>query len=260
VNKEDIRSLTRISRSLWGDFNRSLAMSEDTLTSVSLLNLSDDRTIERASKVMIERAERNPPSLLSLNHPFFRLAAMERFLLTALHVEKWSYAKISRALVIDRNLIETWAWATRIKYCYQEVDSNLEYPTGPASLGMNCPEFDPSAPWSQRMLDDELGKRERSFLQNHLMACDRCRKTLDLTRRMMFKVEGLIPVKESSLETEEATDHMLEVWKKGEVVMRPITAHPIISVIHFLEEPRVQYILAGLTLFCLYWFTKHHTA
>ena len=107
MNKEDIKSLTRISRSLWGDMDRSVAISEDTLTSVSLLNLTDAGVIERASKVMIERAEKNPPTLLKLNHPFFRMAPIERFLLTALHVEKWSYTRVARTLGIENNQIET---------------------------------------------------------------------------------------------------------------------------------------------------------
>jgi len=256
VNKDDIRSLTRISRSLWGDIDRSVAISEDTLTSVSLLNLTDDGVIERASKVMIERAERNPPTLLRLNHPFFRLAPIERFLLTALHVEKWSYSRVARTLAIEIRMIESWAWATRLKYCFQEMDAPVEYPRGPAQLGPVCPEYNPSSPWTQRLLDDELGKRERLFLQNHLMGCDRCRKALELTKNMFFKVEALIPVKESSLETEYATDRIFDVWKRGESAFRPITTKPRESLARFIENPRVQFILAAFLVFSLYWFTR----
>jgi hypothetical protein len=256
VNKEDIRSLSRISRSLWGDTDRSVAISEDTLTSVSLLNLTDDGVIERASKVMIERAEKNPPTLLKLNHPFFRLAPIERFLLTALHIEKWTYARIARTLGIEINLIETWAWATRLKYCFQEMDAQVEYPRGPASLGPVCPEYNASNPWTQRLLDDELGKRERMFLQSHLMGCDRCRKALELTKNMFFKVEALIPVKESSAEIEYATDRIFDVWKQGESTFRPITTKSSESFVKLLEDPKAQFILAALLVFSLYWFTR----
>ncbi len=256
MNKDDIRSLTRIGRSLWGDLDQSVAISEDTLTSVSLLNLSDDRTIERASKVMIELAERNPPTLLKLNHPFFRLAPIERFLLTTAHIEKWSYDRIARTLGIEKTLLEPWLWSIRLKFCFQETQSGLEYPRAPGTLGPSCPEYNASAPWSQRMMDDELGKRERFFLQNHLMSCDKCRKALELTRKMIFKVESLIPVKESSQELELANDRIFNHWKEGEVTFRPIKLETRQTLIRFLSQPKVQFLLAALAVFCFYWFTR----
>jgi hypothetical protein len=175
LDKDSIKSLTRIGRSLWGDLDRSFAISEDALTTVSLLQLSGERTVERASKVMIERAERNPPRLLALQHPLFLLTAMERFILTALHIEKWSYGRVGRVLNVETSLIETLAWASRLKLCFQELNAEIEYPRAPSTLGPSCPEYNLSSPWTQRMLDDELGKRERLFLQNHLMACEKCR-------------------------------------------------------------------------------------
>lgn len=253
MDKDAIKSLTRISRSLWGDLERSVAMSEDTLTSVSLLQLSDERTLERASKVMIERAERNPPRLLALQHPFYRLAPVERFLLTALHIEKWSYQKIARVLSIETNLIEPWAWAARLKFCYQELEASVEYPRGPTSLGPVCPEYNISAPWTQRLLDDELGKRERLFIQNHVMACDRCRKALDLSRRMFFKIEGVIPVKDAAMETELATNRIYETWKSGESAFRPIKTTLAESLLKFVNQPKIQFTLAGVTAFLFYW-------
>ncbi len=258
MKKDDIRSLTRISRSLWGDVDQSVAISEDTLTSVSLLNLSDDRTIERASKVMIELAERNPPTLLILNHPFYRLAPLERFLLTAAHIEKWSYERLARTLGIEKNLLEPWLWALRLKFCFQETQSDLEYPRAPSSLSPTCPEYNASAPWTQRMMDDELGKRERFFLQNHLMGCDKCRKALELTRKMIFKVESLIPVKESSLELESANERIFNSWIEGEVTFRPIKLDTAKTFISFLSQPKVQFLLAALAVFAFYWFTRGH--
>ena len=256
MDKDTIKSLARISRSLWGDLDRSLAIGEDTLTSVSLLELSEERTLERVSKVMIERAERNPPKLLSLHHPFYRLAPVERFLLTALHIEKWSYEKIGRVLGIQSNLLEPWAWAARLKFCFQELETEIEYPRGPLTLGPSCPEYNLSAPWAQRMLDDELGKRERLFLQNHLMACDSCRKTLDTTRRMFFKIEAVIPVKDAIQEMDTAATRILENWKAGESAFRPIKTTFRESMIRFLEEPKTQIMLACVTAFALYWIKR----
>jgi len=260
VNKEDIRSLTRISRSLWADLDQSVAMSEDTLTSVSLLNLNDDRTIERASKVMIELAERNPPTIFSLNHPFYRLAPIERFLLTAAHIEKWSYERIARTVGIQndqiKTILEPWLWTVRLKFCFQESQTGIEYPRGPGSLGPMCPEYNISNPWTQRMMDDELGKPERFFLQNHLMGCEKCRKSLELTRVMIFKVESLIPVQESSQELETANERIFNCWKEGEVTLRPIKTNTGKTIVDFFSQPKVQLILLALAIFCFYWAHK----
>jgi hypothetical protein len=256
LDKEGIKSLTRISRSLWGDLDRSFAMSEDTLTSVSLLKLTGDRILERASKVMIERAEQNPPRLLSLQHPFYRLTPVERFLLAALHIEKWSYERLARILGIEVSLIETLVWSARLKFCFQELSTiDIEYPRAP-TLGPVCPEYNLSAPWTQRMLDDELGKRERMFLQNHLMACEKCRHCLSTARKMVYKIESLIPVKDAAMEMELATNRIFENWKAGESAFHPMKTTFRESMIRFLNEPKIQITLAGLTLFFFYW-SKH---
>ncbi len=257
MDRNDIRSLTRIGRSLWGDLDQSVAISEDTLTSVSLLNLSDERTIERASKVMIELAERNPPALLKLNHPFFRLAALERFLLTAAHIEKWNYERIARTLGIESRLIEPWLWAVRLKFCFQETQSSgLEYPRGPGSAGPVCPEYNATSPWTQRLLDDELEKRERVFLQNHLIACEKCRKTLDLARKFLFKTESMIPLRESSHELDQACDRVFQSWLDGEATLRPIKIDAKRSILKFIAQPKVQFLLSLLVFICLISFTR----
>ncbi len=254
---ELIRSLTRISRSLYGDLDRSVAISEDTLTSVSLLRLSEERTLERASKVLIERAERNPPRLLALQHPFYRLAPIERFLLATLHIEKWPYEKICRVLNLqDTKLLQSWAWSTRMKFAFQELETDLVYPRGPAKLGHSCPEYNASSPWTQRLLDDELSKQDRLFLQNHLMACTDCRKSLELTRKLFFKIESLIPVKDAHQETENAAARIFENWKAGESAFRPIKTTFAESVVKFMAIPHIQFGLAAFAVFLFYWI-KH---
>jgi hypothetical protein len=248
LEKSTIRSLTRISRSLWGDLEKSIVIGADTLSSVCLLRLDEERTLERASKMMIERAEKSTPRLLALQHPFYRLAPVERFLLTALHVENWNYSKIARTLGIEEKLVEPWAYATRIKLGFQEMDSGLQYPHGPASLGPSCPAYDPGQPWTQRMLDDELGKRERMFLQNHLIACEKCRKSLDLARKLFFKIDGVIPVKDSPAETESASERIYRFWKDGESAFRPVKTTLKESLVVFFNQTSVQITLFAVLL------------
>lgn len=237
---ETTRSLTRISHSLWGDFRKSLPISEDVLASVGLLQLDGEETLLRASKILIERAERSTPGPLALQHPFFRLAPIERFLLTALHVENWSYMRVARILGIERKLIAPWAWAARMKFCFQEMPGSTEYPRGPTSLGPRCPEYDITAPWTQAFLDEELGAKERLFLQNHLMACDHCRRSLDLSRKMIFKIESMIPVKHASGDTEIAAERLLATWRAGECAYQPIKTTFRDSLRELFSKPGAQ--------------------
>jgi hypothetical protein len=248
LDLQSTRTLSRISHSLWGDFNKSIPISEDILSSVGLLHLDGNETLERASRTLIERAEKSPPSLLSLQHPFFRLSPIERFLLTVLHIESWSYARVSRVLGVERRLIAPLAWAARIKFCFQEVPGSTEYPRGPTRLGHSCPEFVVTEPWTQTFLDEEIGARERMFLQNHLMACDGCRKSLDLTRRMIFKIESMIPVGSSPEDAELAAQRLLETWKSGESAFDPIKTTFKESMIALFAKPGIQTAFAVLTL------------
>jgi len=248
------RSLSRISHSLWGDFKKSIPMSEDVLSSVGLLQLNGEETLERASKVLIERAEKSPPSALSLQHPFFRLSPIERFLLTVLHVENWSYSRVARVLGIEQRLIAPWAWAARMKFCFQEMPGSTEYPRGPTSLGPRCPDYDVTEPWTQAFLDEEIGARERMFLQNHLMACDQCRRSLDLSRKMIFKIESMIPVKYANEDAEQAALRLLETWKSGESAFYPIKTTFSQSLTALFEKPQTQtvaVILLGATAILL---------
>ncbi len=245
---DSIRSITRISRSLWGENEKSLLMSSDTLASVGLLRLNDEETLERTARALVERAEKSPPKLLALQHPFFRLSPIERFLLTALHLERWSYSRVARVMGVETRLVAPWAWATRMKLIFQEspLASDLEYPKGPTSLGPSCPDFDISQPWTQRLLDDECEKRERAFLQAHLMACSTCRKSLESTRRMVFSIESLIPVKEAAADTELAAEELSRIWKEGESSYRPLKTTFKQSLNAFFNQTGVQYALVIL--------------
>lgn len=257
MERSELESLTRIGRSLWGDWDRSYKMSEETLSHVAMMNLNDTQALERASKVMIERAEKNPPPRVILNHPFFRMAPVERFLLSALHVEKWSYARIARTLGIDSNSIAPWAWATRLKFAYEELELDLAYPRSPAQLGPHCPEYSATAPWTQKMLDDEMGRPERFFMQNHLMGCDRCRKSLEQTQKLIFKIESAIPSQETApSQYRSKLDQILKNWNSGQRALRPTEADVAESFRLFLGQPKVVFGLATLVFLVLVFLSR----
>ncbi|NDF15210.1 hypothetical protein EB061_07805 [bacterium] len=247
--KEAFKSFTRISCAIWGDLKKSTVVGQESLALVSMLRLEPSAAIERASKILIERAEKSPPSALSLQHPFYRFSALERFLLVALHRESWGYVRIARTLGIDAKLIEPWIWALRIRLCFQEIqDSGLEYPRGPTRLGASCPEYVVTAPWTQRLLDEEMSNRDRIFIQNHLMACATCRHSLELTRRMVFKIDSLIPNQASNEEIEEAATGLQESWQDSEKVFDPSKITFAGSIASFLSLPSTQIALAVLCI------------
>jgi hypothetical protein len=249
LDKNQLKSFTRISYLIWGDLKKSLTMSQESLAVVSMLRLEPSLVIERASKVLIERAEQNPPSALSLQHPFYRFSALERFLLVALHLENWGYVRIARTLGVDAKLIEPWIWALRIRLCFQEIqDSGLEYPRGPTRLGPACPEYNVSAPWTQRLLDEEMSNRDRIFIQNHLMGCSACRGSLELTRKMIFKIDRLIPEQATREEIEAASEALELSWHEGERVFDPSKVTFAGSLEAFMNQTSTRVALGILCL------------
>jgi hypothetical protein len=196
---EDLRSLSQIGQALWVDPVLSRQRTAETLQAVGLLQLADERIIERASSALLARArserELIAPALLS--DPFFRLMPEERLLLVALHQERWSYRRIARVMNWPEEEVATRAWRLRVHLASQRVDPRKPL----ASLGAagaptrraSCPEFDPLNPWTQRFFDEEHAPRERLFIQNHLMACDDCRSALGRCRDLYYLVESMIP-------------------------------------------------------------------
>jgi hypothetical protein len=96
------------------------------------------------------------------------------------------------------------------------------------------------------------------FLQNHLMACDRCRHTLDLTRKMFFKIEAQIPVRSygsaSDASSIEAIDRILATWQEGARIARPIHWTFTESLVRFFSRPKAQITLATLCLVVAMYF------
>lgn len=249
MDKDQFKSFTRIGCLIWGDLKKSLAMSQESLAVVSMLRLDPSLAIERASKILIERAEKNPPPTLALQHPFYRFSALERFLLVALHLENWGYARLARTLGVDAKLIEPWIWALRIRLCFQEIqDSGLEYPRGPIRLGPSCPEYEVTAPWTQRLLDEEMSNRDRIFIQNHLMGCSACRGSLELTRRMIFKIDRLIPAQATNEEIDSAAEELEISWLEGEKVFDPSKVTFAGSIDNFLSHTSSRVALGILCL------------
>jgi hypothetical protein len=189
--KEDLGTLSTISRVLWVDPEYSSRNAIQALSAVALLDLNADQTLEKTCSALLEKARTknlmtNAASQVpTLGHDFYRLLSDERFVLVALHLGQWTYARVGRILGVSVEEVQDLAWRARV-----QLSVNSSYPAGPASIGMNCPEYDSRKPWTQRFLDDEMTSAgDLFFLQNHLLACRGCSDALKRSRELYFRVE-----------------------------------------------------------------------
>jgi hypothetical protein len=209
IPSRDLETYSKIGSALWLDPSYSEQSSLETLAAVSLLELSAERTLEKASAALLARAKNvgvTSHTQLNrefLNQHFFRLSAEDRFILVSLHLGKWSYQRLGRIFSKTEDEIQELAWGARLQF-----SSSMRYPAGPSGSSAQCPSYDSSRPWTQRFLDDEIASgRDRLFLQTHLLACDSCNQALNRWRESYFKIEKELirivgqPQNLSSLET-----------------------------------------------------------
>lgn len=197
LDRADIHTISELGRSLWSDPAQSAHVSSEVIAAVSTLDYSTEKAIERAARALLDRA----PGDTTPDHPFFRLAAEERFALCALHLNQWSYDRVARILGFTPEDVQRVAWQARVALAstpglhFRGRDSHrrIPYPTAPEVQGIHCPEYDPAMPWTQKMLDDEIPPSEEVFLQTHLMACDSCRNALTRARDVYYVVESILP-------------------------------------------------------------------
>jgi hypothetical protein len=254
---EDLRSLSQIGQALWVDPRLSRLRTAEALEAVGLLQIQDARILERVSGVLLARAMRENeliiPSLLS--DPFYRLQPEERFLLAALHLERWSYQRLSRVLGGSVDQVATRAWRLRVHLASQGSSPRRPLASlgaaGAAASRPNCPEFDALNPWTQRFLDEELQSRERLFLQNHLMACADCRSALNRCRDLYYQVESMVPRGNMSDDAQEdGLEGLQETYRRIRTRMRPSETTWRDAGRAFLRQTEIQLLIAGL----LTWF------
>jgi hypothetical protein len=196
-NFNELKTYAEIGRALWADPSRSGEMAVETLSAIALLNLTQERALEKASQALLDRAVRqgmasSTVSALEFNQfgAFFKLQPEERFVLVGLHLGRWSYERTARVLQTKPEVVEALAWRARSQI---GISQGLT-PIGAKFASANCPEYDLDRPWTQRFLDEEMGTgREAIFLRNHLMACESCRRSLARCRDIYFRVESLLP-------------------------------------------------------------------
>ncbi|MCM2323648.1 MAG: hypothetical protein NDJ90_10350 [Oligoflexia bacterium] len=262
MTPEDLKTVAEIGHALWANPSRAEPITAETLSAVTLLDLTGERATERTARALLDRAGREGMagnSLANLNqvgtggNGFFRLFPEERFVLVALHLARWSYERVARVLGDTVEGVQAKAWSARVALVSAVGGPAVAYPSGAGGRGVNCPEYDPKTPWTQRFLDDEVGSgRERLFLQNHLMACDSCRAALSRCRDVYYAVEACIPRLDG---TERGSDFLkaLEgIKRRSAEAVYPASRSVVSSLWIFANRPDVRWMLLGAAGVVLY--------
>jgi hypothetical protein len=253
----DLKTYAELGRALWADTSQSGVMTVETLSAISLLDLTEERALDRASAALLDLAIRQGMAQATRQaletgkfNPFFKLSPEERFVLAALHLGRWKYERVARIIRFgsdeQREAVERLAWKARTRIA---VAMGVT-PIGAKLASANCPEYDLDRPWTQRFLDEEVGKgRELLFLQNHLMACDSCRRSLAVCRDIYFKVEEMLPRVSDDDRIlrvlENVAQHGKKIRQVGEVTF-------VDSLVAFFKQRNVQILLALVALLVLW--------
>lgn len=258
MNTEDLPVFAQFSKALWCDSNQSQSVSVETLTAVALFDLDEEQSMDRATRALLQRASRDgaAANLQALDHPFYRLIPEERWVLSALHQVHWSYRRIAWILEVTEEQVAQLAWSARLRLATAHYGKRpVFYTQGTQFSGTHCPEYDLSAPWTQKFMDEEMPTRERLFLQNHLMACESCRKALMACREMYFAVESMIPVPRSTEADDGLSRHaqaLRRAWDQTYKAARLGRVSWKRAGIAFLSNPRNSIPLVLVTAFLIW--------
>jgi hypothetical protein len=213
MRTEDLHLISKLGRALYANPAQAESRSIETVAAISTLpEVSEDGFLERALALMLHQAERDGLRTGSarVENPFFRLSPKERFVLFLLHSGRASYRRLARLMETSPEEVQSLAWAARTRIASSpEVRLQAPHPTGSSRLKQSCPEFDVTRPWTQKLLDDEMGAPELAFLQNHTAICDDCRRALSRTREFYYAVEKWIPAAVAGAEDSEAIGRTL---------------------------------------------------
>ena len=252
---EDLKALSQIGQALWAEPERSERAALETLAAVSTLMLEPDRMAERTGLALLQRAmkEGNAVSGSSIQNPFFRLSPEERLVLSALHLGRWSYERIGRVLGKSPDEVAQAAWSARLELiCAPGVGIPLAHPAGSGSRQIDCPEFNPSRPWTQSFLDEEMNGRQRIFLQNHLVACNGCRQALVRARAVYFAAQSMVP---RATQEEKRVREFTRAIRITRAVKDPLQMSFLESILGFLGRAEVWLMISGFVIF-LIWLAR----
>jgi hypothetical protein len=249
----DLKIFAELGRALWADPGRSDPAMLETMSTIALQDFTRERALERASSALLNLArDQVAPAVLNQNHLFFSLPPEQRFVLAALHLGRWSYARLARVMGETPERIEELAWQARVWLATSRASLT---PIGGRG-GVHCPDYDLKRPWTQRFLDEEIKQgAERVFLQNHLMACASCQQAMNRCRDLYYAVERMLPT------VDEAQDGIIGELhricrKSSQLRFRGDGAFGR-SLVSFAKLREVQILFAILAFALWQWARRH---
>ncbi len=253
---EDLKAISQIGQALWAEPERSERAALETLSAVSTLMLPPDRMAERTGFALLQRAMRegNAATGSAIQVPFYRLSPEERLILSALHLGRWSYARIGRVVGKGVEEIAQLAWSSRLELVSSPgVQVPMAHPAGSSSRQIDCPEFNPARPWTQGFLDEEMNARERMFLQNHMLICNGCRQALGRARAVYFAAQAMIP---RASQEEKRVRELSRAVRTTRALKDPMELSFLESLLRFVGRAEMRLSIAGFAIF-LIWLAKH---
>jgi hypothetical protein len=197
---DEFRTISQFGRVLWVTPEQADVKVVDAFSAAVLLEKNEKKVIESTAQALLEQACRGQSGANRLadiqraparSRSFFNLSPKGRFILGAIHLERWSYLQLAEFLGISPAEVEKAAWELRVQL---GVLLGAHLPVGAPAQTSSCPEYDPRQPWTQRFLDEEFQSgAERVYFQNHLMACDTCRRALASCRDLYYAVDAAMP-------------------------------------------------------------------
>jgi len=247
MDLRDFETITQISRALIPQTDEAQTQSMETVAAVSLLDFSDEKSIQKIASGLVQKGEKITGRLSS---PFYRLPAQMRFALCALQKGHWSYKRICSILNINRDELTESLWAARLWLALGQEQGGI-VPTSALFESTQCPEYNPEAPWTQELMDDEISSKDRLKLQAHLMVCPRCQDSLNRTREIYYKTDKLIPSYNNSSQMAEHTRLLKNSWSNTQMmaIKRDRNLSWKASLIIFLSRPSTRWSFAlGIVL------------
>lgn len=259
MRTEDLRALSHIGKALWANPNQATAYPLETFSAVNLITPDEERVIERTSQALLERATRDGSNATAqgVQNPFYRLSAEERFILSALHVGKWTYGRIAKILGKTSEQISELAWSSRVhlSVARQSLPGGMPapHPTGSKLESVECPEYHPARPWTQSYLDSNLASTEKMFIQEHVQTCASCSQALSRARVVLLTAQSLIP---RAYDLDELDKGYHRVIRRSKAITAPDEVSFLESLGIFFSRPEVQIriFILGAGLVIAFWW------
>jgi hypothetical protein len=253
IHQDELKVLASLGTAIWADSDLSEQNVLETVSAAALFGLTPEKTLEKACRGLLEKAKGQSALNAWIQNPslfkqvFYRLAPEERFVLTAVHIGRWSYDRLAGILAKSREDVQEILWQSRLA-----LNEGRPYPAGPAFSSLNCPEYNPRVPWTQKFLDNgEIQGKDRFFLIQHMLSCSSCAGAMARCRSLYFNVDREVS---KNIQVPEFGFTLKKVLEQSPLHRYSSNLSIQESLGIFLKKPDVRfisYILLGLLFFLI---------